>query len=487
MRRITSMNLEIKAQRSSQCALGCPFVTFLKNNTLKLMETDHLKLHSPNKHTQFFMLISPYEKKSVPNELSESILSFHDRIKSINLNQQRKRIVNLIKYTIFTLNKSIMRWNAEHPDLEQIYLNITIAFVYGDQLNMLNFGNNIVYMYRDGDLSSFNGPQLDNEMHYSLNTGQAGRSEYMLFKEEVPPLGKAGFESKQVLTLFKLSHRLLKDDRLVVLTENSIDIPSLRVNVNLYEQTVTNKALIKLIGKSKTPDTPNYAWAILEFSEIQETLQTVRYAMFNTPKGIFSCLLLILTLVLPIIYDTEIEEEYTPVHKFATPAITSYITILDTDTSNSLDLIPDLSMSTAQSSQSEPVSKTPDEIIAEARLRWNHLHLSGYKHLEIDPYGLFSSDASNIYSSLSRRYYDSSSQEDIIAFMNPHLQGDVSEIQVVLLPTFTIPRTTNLDLYQISTLYYDTTRHAEFLRESNGEDTLTPPFTDPITVGPITD
>ncbi len=487
MKRITTMNLDIHAQRSHGCIWGCPFLTYLQNNTLQFMRSDHIVLQSSKKYTQFFMLISPHKRASIPEDLSEAILSFHKSVQNLNLNQDRTRIINLIKYTVFSLNKAILRWNAAHSDEEPLYLNLTIVFVYGDHLILLNFGQNIIYMYRDGDLAGFNGPRLDSEIHYSLNTGQAGRTEYMLFKEEVPPLGEATFESKQIMTLFKLSHRLLKDDMLVVLTENSVNIPTLRVHVNLYEHVIDSKALLKLISMSKLPKTPNYAWSIFTFSEVQEVQQTVRYAFFNTPKGIISYLLLLLTLLIPLIYDREFEEDYTPVHTFSTPPITSYVTIVDTDITDALDIIPDLSESVISESPDASAVMSPYEIITQARLRWNHLHLSDYTSLEIDPYSVFGSEAPDLFLSLSKKYYDTDAQRDIIEFMNPELQWARPEMQTVRLPVFSIPRTSRQDLHQISTLYYGTALHAELLKEENGQDALTPPYTASITVGPLMD
>ncbi len=84
----------------------------------------------------------------------------------------------------FQLNETIQSWNSSHDPDDKVRLNLTIAFVYGDHLIMFNFGNNHVYIYREGDLATFKGSRLDNEKHFSLKTGRQGKMEYILFEKK---------------------------------------------------------------------------------------------------------------------------------------------------------------------------------------------------------------------------------------------------------------------------------------------------------------
>ena len=131
-------------------------------------------------------MINPNRATELPDEIVLSIKAFHEKIKNLDLHQNRNQTINLIKFTIFELNKTLQEWNHSHTEEEIVRLNLTIAFVYGDHLVMFNFGNNLVYIYREGDLATFKGSRLDTEKHFSLKTGREGKVEYMIFEKQVP-------------------------------------------------------------------------------------------------------------------------------------------------------------------------------------------------------------------------------------------------------------------------------------------------------------
>ena len=218
---------------------------------------------------------------------------------------------------------------------------------------LLNFGHNLVYIYRDGDLSTFKGSRLNNEKHFSLKTGRDGKTEYLLFEKNVPPIGEVDFESSQIAVLFKLTHRLLKGDMLSIIAEKSISINKFRVNVNLFEHAIERPQMLRLMKQSVNTQAPGFAWILLTFDEVREFRQTVRYTLFRTLKGLFSFSIMLATLAAPSIYQQQLQVDTTPVQAFDTPATTAYVTLLDLEDESSIDLIPGISGS-PEEEESDP-------------------------------------------------------------------------------------------------------------------------------------
>lgn len=485
MKRLTTMNLDTVKSHPPDCDYACPFLAYLEQDTLRLVKKDRFHGRFSQRYTQLVMLLSPNHISTIPEEIAVLVKEFYEKVQAINLKQDRERIINVIKFTIFMLNKTIMEWNLSHPSTEDVYLNLTVAFIYGDQLVLFNFGDNLVYMYRDGDLSSFNGISLNTEMHFSLKTGQAGRVEYTLFSKTVPPIGKAKFESQQIMTLFKLSHRLLKDDILVLLTENSIDIPTLRVNVNLYEHTVERRQLLSLIKKSRLESADHFGWVVLSFPEVQELRQTVRYTFFRTIKGLLSYVLLLATLFAPIAYHLINDVDKTPVQAFDMPPTTAQVILIKDDDTNLLTPLPSLS-SSPKEEDAQPDGSSISTLFSKAIGQWAHLNLASYRTLNLELRAHSTShDKTSILEDLSLIYYDTKAYTEIIDFLNPNTQWETAEIAPITLPVFSEPSTTALSLSQISKAYYGSDDYADFLNSYNDLSSADPPYEKTIMIPPL--
>ncbi len=485
MKRLTTMNLDTIKFQPPDCDYACPFLAYLEQDTLRLVKKNRFHRRFSQRYTQLVMLLSPNHISTIPDEVAVLVEEFYEKVQVVNLKQDRGRIINVVKFTIFMLNKSIMEWNLSHPDTEDVYLNLTVAFIYGDQLIFFNFGDNLVYMYRDGDLSSFTGGSLNTEMHFSLKTGQAGRVEYTLFANNVPPIGKAKFESQQITTLFKLSHRLLKDDMLALLSENSIDIPKLRVNVNLYEDTIERKQLLDLIKKSQSEKTNHYGWVILSFPEVQELRQSVRYTFFKTIQGILTYLILLSTLIMPLVYQLMNDTDMTPVRTFNTPPTTAQVILVVDDTTGILTPLP--SIATAQDKDIELNDlRSTTVVFSKALTKWSHLNLVSYRTLDIDFIEQFTAyDKDSILETLSLTHYDKKSYMEIIDFLNPSIVWGSDVRTQILLPVFSESRKTPLTLKEISKAYYGSDQYADFLQNYNGLSSAHRPYEKSIMIPPL--
>ena len=347
------MHLDVLTQKSEACQKECLFISHLHEGRIKLLKKSKTHQRYTKKYTQLAFMINPHESMELPKEVVNSIHIFHDKLKDINLEQDREKTVRLLKFMVIELNKTVKEWNRTHIEKQPIRLNLTITFVYGDHLVLLNFGHNLVYIYRDGDLSTFKGSRLNNEKHFSLKTGRDGKTEYLLFEKNVPPIGEVDFESSQIAVLFKLTHRLLKGDMLSIIAEKSISINKFRVNVNLFEHAIERPQMLRLMKQSVNTQAPGFAWILLTFDEVREFRQTVRYTLFRTLKGLFSFSIMLATLAAPSIYQQQLQVDTTPVQAFDTPATTAYVTLLDLEDESSIDLIPGISGS-PEEEESDP-------------------------------------------------------------------------------------------------------------------------------------
>lgn len=496
MRRITSMHLDVVTRMPEPCDEDCLFISYLHEGHIRTLNRPTLHQRYSKKYTQLSIMINPYESKDLPDDIVKSIHDFQTKINALDLEQNRKKIVNLIKFTIFQLNETIQGWNTNHDPEDKVRLNLTIAFVYGDHLIMFNFGNNHIYIYREGDLATFKGSRLDNEKHFSLKTGRQGKMEYILFEKQVPPIGDVDFKSEQIMTLFKITHRLLKGDMLALIAAGSIDTNAFRVNVNLFEQAVERHQLNRLIKESIISHDNGYAWITMTFDEVREFRQTVRYTLFRTFKGLLSFTLLLLTLIAPTIYNQQIVIDQTPVRAFDTPPTTGYVTILDSGQEDEdFDLLPEISGTPPSSgtviNQDEHDSHNNgqfniNKIFPALMNSGSYENLASYySHFISNDTNRAILDRKKLIEEISIDYYDTISHSPLIEALNPLIDYEYIASHDVALPVFLEPYDDQIALVEISYKYYGSTDHTDYLMGVNGLDTEDIPYKKDILVPPL--
>jgi len=477
------MHLDVLTKKTKDTHDSPFFISHLHNDRLRLVSKNRVRLRNSKKYSQLFMMITPFDLIEIPEEIVEHITVFHDNIRNLDLQQDRDKTIRLIKFTIRELNITIRTWNEDHSSLPTVKMNLTIVFVYGDRLVMLNFGRNHFYLYRDGDLSQFKGSRLDTEKHYSVKTGREGKLEYMMFDKIVPPIGDIDFGTDQINTLFTLTHRLLKDDILTVLSDKSILVDKFRVNVNLYEHAIEKTQMIQLIKKSLDESSANYAIALMTFDEVREFRQTVRYTLFRTPKGLMSFLLLLATLLSPLFYQQNLIIDSTPVFKFDTPPTTAHITLVLSDDEFTLDLIPTISGSPESDiAETKPsISELFSRVIAEE----NYQTLASYFPIIVES-GLS-------YDEISSKYYGHITYSDLIKTLNPGYRSsdDTYKAKIskeaikIFLPVFNIPYQEDQSLSDLSNLHYGSENHTSYLRDVNSLKSYKIPFKKTILIPPL--
>ncbi|WP_430885661.1 hypothetical protein [Fusibacter sp. JL216-2] len=496
MRRITSMHLDVVTHMPETCKRDCLFISYLHEGHIKTLNRSSLHQRYSKKYTQLSFLITPFESKELPDEIVNSIHAFQNKINALDLEQNRKKIVNLIKYTIFQLNKTVQDWNSLHGEDDMVRLNLTIAFVYGDHLILFNFGKNHVYIYREGDLTTFNGSRLDNEKHFSLKTGREGKLEYILFEKQVPPIGEVDFKSEQIMTLFKITHRLLKGDMIALIAAGSIDTNAFRVNVNLFEQAVERHQLNHLIMGSVVSEDNGYAWVIMTFDEVREFRQTARYTLFRTVKGLLSFSLLLLTLLAPTIYRQQVVVDHTPVRAFHTPPTTAYMTILDNDEAEeNFNLIPDIS-GTPPGKINDGATDTTElhdhkayavnKVFPEIMNNGSYPTLASYfTHFISHDTSRAILDRQKLIETISIDFYGTNEHSQLIEILNPLIDYQYIASHEVCLPVYLEPYMEHLTLVEVSFKYYGSTDHADYLMRINGLDSEDIPYKKDILVPPL--
>ncbi len=478
------MHLDIITKKCENQSSQCQFTSYLHEGRLKLVNRSRVRARYAKKYTQLFMMITPNNISELPEEIQKQISSFHKKISELDLKQDRDKTIRLVKFTVANLNSVVQKWNADHKRSKPIMLNLTIVFVYGDHLILLNFGNNMVYIYRDGDLTTFRGSRLDSDKHYSLKTGREGKMEYMLFDENVPPVGVVDFGTNQISALFKITHKLLKGDLLCVLSNESINQDKFRVNVNLFEQAIEKPQMLKLIEQSKNETVNGITWGLLAFDEVREFRQTVRYSLFRTPKGLMSFFLLLFTLALPIIYQQNLVIDDTPVSAFDTPPTTAHITLLSNEDTFTLDLIPNISGSPTEDVQIQTVSIS--QLLSNEIAQGVYPQLATYYPHRFDaPEEVLLETFNETAETLSIKYYGHNGYASLIGKLNPELLNNISRKQNVYFPVFSIPYDDKLKLEDISYQFYISTDNVEYLRQINNMDNNTIPFGKVILVPPL--
>tara|TARA_Y100001933_G_C18898757_1_gene521585 strand:+ start:11 stop:1108 length:1098 start_codon:yes stop_codon:yes gene_type:complete len=360
---------------------------------------------------------------------------------------------------------------------------------------MFNFGNNHVYIYREGDLATFKGSRLDNEKHYSLKTGRQGKIEYILFEKQVPPIGDVDFRSEQIMTLFKITHRLLKGDMLALIANGSIDTNAFRVNVNLFEHAVERHQLNRLINESVLSQDSGYAWIIMTFDEVREFRQTVRYTLFRTVKGLFSFILLLLTLLAPTIYRQQVVIDQTPVRAFDTPPTTAYVTILDSGEEEYFNLIPDLSETSTTTDYSSPANHNTEDnhgaynvedLFPALMNSGSYKTLASYynHHISNDTNRAIL-DRKKLIEMISVDYYNTISHSNLIKALNPLIDYEYIASHEISLPVYLEPYKENLSLVEISYKYYRSADYVDYLIRVNRLDSEEIPYNKDILVPPL--
>lgn len=489
MKRITTMHFDVTSKRSKDCKDDCLFISHLHDGHVKSVKKDNLHERYAKEYTQLAFMINSYQARSLPEEIRQSIETFHKGLEDISLEEDREKTIRLLKFFIVELNKTVKDWNHSHLDEQPIRLNLTVTFIYGDHLILLNFGNNIVYMYRDGDLAGFKGSRLENETHYSLKTGREGKTEYLLFEKMIPPIGEVQFDTSQITVLFKLTHRLLKGDILSVLAEDSINVDRFRVDVNLFENAIERPQLIRLIKQSVHPDSESYAWYVLTFDEVRELRQTVRYTLFRTAKGLFSIGILLASLIAPIIFNALVEVDTTPVQAFDRPPTTSSIIITDSPNDVLIDLIPSIS-GTPESLSKLGVSEIEIQNVSKRLgllIDSNQYNgLSAYYPVKLDENlatELSKTENKAIY--LSNKMYASDVYSTLISRLNPTHEVNWTTGQFIYLPVFSSPYEPGQTLEDISVEFYGSSGHWNYLKTVNSLDIKYIPYMKTILVPPL--
>jgi len=492
MKRITTMHLDILSNKSKDCTDECLFISYLHEGRIKLDNRTKRHERYAKKYTQLAFMINPHQAVQLPEEVVQSVHSFHDKLKDINLEQDREKTVRLLKFMIIELNKTVQDWNRNHLEKQPVKLNLTITFVYGDHLILLNFGKNLVYIYREGDLASFKGSRLTNEKHFSLKTGREGKTEYLLFEKIVPPIGEVDFESSQIAVLFNLTHRLLKGDMISVISEDSIQINKFRVNVNLFEHAIERPQMLRLMKQSINQETQGYAWILLTFDEVREFRQTVRYTLFRTLKGLFSFSIMLATLVAPSIYRQQLVVDNTPVQAFDTPATTAFVTLLDTSENDTLNLIPGISGSpeiessigteNSTSTDIQQVSQNLSRLINSGQ----HPNLVAYHPVVLDEELVNSINSlSDKSAGLAQKLYENENYSLIISELNNLPEINWIKDKTIYLPVFSSPYEAGRSLESISELYYGSDKHTQYLAQVNNLNSTYIPYKKTILIPPL--
>lgn len=498
MRRITTMHLDVVKKIPKECTKECLFITYLHNDRIRLVKKPRLRARFAKKYTQLSVMINPNKTTELPDEIVQFIKEFHEKINNLDLHQNRNKTINLIKYTIYQLNKTLQEWNHNHSEDKPVRLNLTIAFTYGDHLIMFNFGNNPVYIYREGDLATFKGSRLDTEKHFSLKTGRKGKVEYMLFEKQVPPIGEVDFTTDQIMALFKITHRLLKGDMLSIIAENSILPHKFRVNVNLFEHAIEKSQMLKLLKLSRNEEHPGYSWILMTFDEVREFRQTVRYTLFRTLKGLLTCLLLLTTLAAPSIYRQQVQIDSTPVMAFQRPPTTGHITVLLEEESDAFGILPGISATPTQDTVEDPgigpEVHSISKLFSDALDTGEYMNLASYYPYSIEPSEMtFHASDELLIEFISETYYGSKNQSDLIRVLNPGLNYRSIADAEVYLPIFSvayetskeIPYTSALTLADISMKFYSSAQYIEYLKAVNGLDSNIIPSQKTILVPPL--
>ncbi len=91
MRRITSMHLDVMTHMPESCKEDCLFISYLHEGHIRTLNRPKLHQRYSKKYTQLSFLINPYESKELPDEIVKSIHYFQEKIKALDLEQNRKK------------------------------------------------------------------------------------------------------------------------------------------------------------------------------------------------------------------------------------------------------------------------------------------------------------------------------------------------------------------------------------------------------------
>ena len=100
MKRITTMHLDVLTQKSEACQKECLFISHLHEGRIKLLKKSKTHQRYTKKYTQLAFMINPHESMELPKEVVNSIHIFHDKLKDINLEQDREKTVRLLKFMV---------------------------------------------------------------------------------------------------------------------------------------------------------------------------------------------------------------------------------------------------------------------------------------------------------------------------------------------------------------------------------------------------